>query len=164
MVQQLIYILDQAGRTVSIRTHCELEGMGFLVTITSAQSGMRDRAAMVSCAYELQHYLNIAADVEISGVQMLCPPTLSRSGQWTLDDLIQITCFEGVGTEESAVVYRTSQGVYKIGELDLRKKKTSRVWFSQKRLESHRPLISEAPPEPDAHRMYAPLYMKSASA
>jgi hypothetical protein len=119
---------------------------------------------MVSCAYELQHYLNVAANVEISDVQMLCPPTLSRSGQWTLENLVKITCFEGVGTEESAVVYRTSQGVYKIGKLDLRKKKTSRVWFSQKRLENHRPRISEASPEPDAHRMYAPLYMKSASA
>ncbi|RJX77831.1 hypothetical protein [Pseudomonas sp. LS-2] len=138
--------------------------MGFLVTITSTLTGMRDRAAMVSCAYELQHFLNIATDVEISGVQMMCPPTLSRSGQWTLEDLIQITCFEGLYTDETAVVYRTSQDVYKIGELDLRKKKTSRVWFSKKRVENHRPRISESPPKPDPHRMYAPLYMKSESA
>ena len=35
---QLIYILDPAERKVFTRTHCELEGVGFLITITSAQT------------------------------------------------------------------------------------------------------------------------------
>ena len=125
---------------------------------------MRDRAAMVSCAYELQHYMNIAEDVQISGIQMLCPPALSLSGEWTLEDLVQITCFQGVESQASAVVYRTSQGVYKIGELDLRKKKTSRVWFSKKRLGDHQPRMSDPSTESADHQMYAPLYLKSAFA
>lgn len=105
--------------------------MLFLLTITSTQTGMCDRAAMVSCAYELQHYMTAASNVVISQVQMLCPPAISRSGKWSLENLDRVTCFQSVATEESAVVYRTSQGVYKMGDLDLRKKKTSRVWFSK---------------------------------
>lgn len=119
---------------------------------------------MVSCAYELQHYLTIATDVEVSEVQMLCPPALSRSGHWSLEKLVQITCFQGVEPQESAVLYRTSQGFYKIGELDLRKKKTSRVWFSKKRLEDLRPRISERANESSGDQMYSPLYLKTSSA
>ena len=160
---QLIYILDPAERKVFTRTHCELEGVGFLITITSAQTGMSDRAAMVSCAYELQYYLNAAPDVVISHVQMLCPPALTRSDRWSLEDLDQIICFQGIATQESAVVYRTSHGVYKMGELDLRKKKTSQVWFSKKRLENHRPRISVPAPKSASHQMYAPLYLRRKS-
>lgn len=138
--------------------------MGFLLAISSTQPGMRDRAAIVSCAYELQYYMTIAEDIEINAVQMLCPPTLSVSGEWTLEDMEQITCFQGVETQASAVVYRTSQGTYKIGELDLRKKKTSRVWFSKKHLAAHHPRISGHATKPRDHEMYAPLYLKSASA
>lgn len=116
---------------------------------------------MVSCAYELQHYLTIATDVEISDVHMLCPPALARSRHWSLEELLKITYFQGVEPQNSAVLYRTSQGVYKIGELDLRKKKTSRVWFSKKRLENFRPKISERAYESSDHQMYAPLYLKA---
>lgn len=136
--------------------------MVFLLTITSTQTGMCDRAALVSCAYELQHYMTAASNVEISHVQMLCPPAISRSSKWSLEDLDRITCFQGVATEESAVVYRTSQGVYKMGALDLRKKKTSQVWFSRKRLENHQARISESALKPTAHQMHAPLYLKAA--
>lgn len=137
--------------------------MSFLITITSVLTGMCDRAAMVGCAYELQLYMNTASDVEISRVQMLCPPNLSRSGKWSLEDLEQIIYFQGIATQESAVVYRTSGGVYKMGELDLRKKKTSQVWFSKKRLENHRPRISESVPQSASHKMYAPLYLRRKS-
>lgn len=137
--------------------------MSFLITITSVLTGMSDRAALVSCAYELQLYMNTASDVEISRVQMLCPPNLTRSSRWSLEDLDQIICFQGIATQESAVVYRTSEGVYKMGELDLRKKKTSQVWFSKKRLETHRPRISESIPISASHQMYAPLYLRRKS-
>ena len=116
---------------------------------------------MVSCAYELQHYLTIATDVEISDVHMLCPPALTGSGHWRLEELAQITYFQGVAPPDSAVLYRTSQGAYKIGELDLRKKKISRVWFSKKRLENLRPRISERVCGSSDHQMYAPLYLKA---
>ncbi|RJX82202.1 hypothetical protein [Pseudomonas sp. LS-2] len=138
--------------------------MSFLLTVTSAQTGMCERAAIVSCAYELQLYMNTASNVEISNVQMLCPPAITRSGKWSLEDLDLITCFQGVATQESAVVYRTSQSVYKMGGLDLRKKKTSKVWFSKKRLENHQQRISESASRPAGVGMYAPLYLKSASA
>lgn len=137
--------------------------MSFLITITSVLTGMCDRAAMVGCAYELQLYMNTASDVEISRVQMLCPPNLSRSGKWSLEDLEQIIYFQGIATQESAVVYRTSGGVYKMGELDLRKKKTSQVWFSKKRLENHRPRLSESVPQSGSAKMYAPLYLRRKS-
>ncbi|OCX22719.1 hypothetical protein BBI10_09455 [Pseudomonas graminis] len=137
--------------------------MSFLITITSVLTGMCDRAAMVGCAYELQLYMTTASGVEINRVQMLCPPNLTRSGKWSLEDLDQIICFQGVATQESAVVYRTSGGVYKMGELDLRKKKTSQVWFSKKRLENHRPRISEAVPQSGSAQMYAPLYLRRRS-
>lgn len=163
MVSQLIYVLDPTEQKVFTRSHCELEGIGFLLTITSAQTGKSDRAAMVSCAYELQHYMTAASDVEISHVQMLCPPALTRSDRWSLVDLDQITCYQGVTTEETAVVYRTAQGVYKIGALDLRLKKTTKVWFSKKRLANHRPRISESHRTASAPRMYAPLYLKTPS-
>lgn len=137
--------------------------MSFLITITSVLTGMCDRAAMVGCAYELQLYMSTASDVEISRVQVLCPPNLTRSGKWSLEDLDQIICFQGIGTEESAVVYRTSGGTYKMGELDLRKRKTSQVWFSKKRLENHRPRVSESIPKSAGHQMYAPLYLRRKS-
>ena len=138
--------------------------MGFLVTITPAQTGARDRAAMINCAYELKHYLSAATDVRIDHVQMLCPPTLTRSGGWSLEDLVDIVCFQGIGSEESAVVYRTSRGVYKLGELDLRKKKTRQTWYSKKRLADHRLKISKGSSDSGDPQMYAPLYLKSSVA
>lgn len=159
----MIYVLDQAERNVLNKTHCELDGISFLLTISSTHTGFPDRAAVVSCAYELQHYLIVATDVIIKSVKMLCPPALTRSGQWTLEDLERITCFQSVESQHSAVVYRTSHSVYKIGELDLRRKKISRVWFSEKNLERHQPRISETARELTDHQMYAPLHLKPAS-
>lgn len=138
--------------------------MGFLVTITPAQTGTCDRAAMINCAYELKHYMSAATDVTIDHVQMLCPPTLSRSGSWSLEDLVDIVCFQGIESEESAVVYRTSRGIYKLGELDLRKKKTRQTWYSKKRLTDHSLRASDNPPESEGPHMYAPLYLKSSVA
>lgn len=138
--------------------------MGFLVTITPVQAGARDRAAMINCAYELKHYMSVATDVTIDHVQMLCPPTLTRSGGWSLEDLVDIVCFQGIESGESAVVYRTSRGIYKLGELDLRKKKTRQTWYSKKRLMDRRLRTSENSPEPEDLQMYAPLYLKSSVA
>jgi hypothetical protein len=135
----VIYMLDPARRGVESRTHCEVEGACFLATITSIQSGKRDRAAIVRCAYELQTYLSCATGVVIEGVQMLCPPELTGRNVWSLEELVQIVCFRGVDTDESAVVYSTALGSYKLGSLDLRRKKTRHVWFSGQRLSSHVP-------------------------
>jgi hypothetical protein len=160
----LIYVLDSAERAVIARSHGEVEGMGFLVTITPAQTGARDRAALINCAYELKHYMSSATDVTIDHVQMLCPPTLTRSGGWSLEDLVDIVCFQGVESEESAVVYRTSQSTYKLGELDLRKKKTRQTWYSKKRLTDHCLKISKGFSDSADQQMYAPLYLKSSVA
>ncbi|TRO38309.1 hypothetical protein EQ845_07155 [Pseudomonas putida] len=134
--------------------------MGFLVTITPAQTGARNRAAMINCAYELKHYMSAATDVTIDHVQMLCPPALTRSAGWSLEELVDIVCFQGIESEESAVVYRTSQGTYKLGELDLRKKKTWQTWYSKKRLTDHRLKISKGSSDSADPKMYSPLYLK----
>jgi hypothetical protein len=138
----VIYVLDPARRSVETRSHCELEGLCFLATITSIHTGKRDRAAILRCAYELQSYLNFAKGVVIEGVQMLCPPDLTGRRSWSLETLVQIVCFRGVDTEDSAVVYETSVGTYKLGELDLRRKKTRHVWYSERHLRAHSPRAS----------------------
>nr|WP_234407615.1 hypothetical protein [Pseudomonas bohemica] len=117
--------------------------MCFLATITSIHTGKQDRAAIVRCAYELQSYLNFAKGVGIEGVQMLCPPDLTGRPAWSLETLVRIVCFRGVETEESAVVYETSMGTYKLGELDLRRKKTRQVWYSERHLRAHTPHVPD---------------------
>lgn len=138
----VIYVLDPARRSVETRSHCEVEGLCFLATITSIHTGKRDRAAIVRCAYELQSYLNFAKGVVIEGVQMLCPPDLTGRPAWSLETLVQIVCFRGVETEDSAVVYETSMGTYKLGDLDLRRRKTRHVWYSERHLRAHSPRAS----------------------
>lgn len=140
--QLVIYVLDPRSRAVHARSHCEVEGFCFLITITSIQSGKRDRAAIVRCAYELQHYLSCAKDVLVEGVQMLCPPSVNGRELWSLEDVIRIDCFRGVESDESAVVYKTATGTYKLGELDLRRKKTRQVWYSEHRLHTRTPQVS----------------------
>lgn len=119
-----------------------MEGFSFLITITSIQSGRRNRAAIVRCAYELQRYVNDAEDVVIENVQMLCPPSITRRNIWSLEDLVQVVCFKGNENGETAVVYTTSMGTYKLGDLDLRRKKTCHVWYSERRLRAHIPQVS----------------------
>ena len=138
----MIYTLDPASREVHTMKQCEVEGLCFLATITSIHTGKRNRAVIIRCAYELNYFLHAATDVEVEGVQMLCPPTVTGRDLWSLEELLQIVFFRGVETEESAVVYRTSIGTYKLGNLDLRRKKTQRVWYSEQRLRSYTPQTS----------------------
>lgn len=135
----MIYVLDPATSAVHARSHCEVEGPSFLVTITHTQTGKLDRMAVVRCAYELQRYLDFATDVTILGVQMLCPPSITGRRLWSLEDLVRIVCFRSVASENSTVVYETSRGIYKLGDLDLRRKKTRHVWYSLERLKAHVP-------------------------
>jgi len=132
-----------------------VEGPCFLATISSIQTGKRDRAAIVRCAYELQSYLNLATDVIVEGIQMLCPPNLTGRTAWSLEDLLQIDCFRGVETEDSAVVYRTSIGTYKLGKLDLRRKKTCHVWYSKQRLSAYIPQASNRVLDMSEPHLYA---------
>jgi hypothetical protein len=138
----VIYVLEHKSSDVRVGIGCEVEGLCFFATITSIHTGQRHRAALIRCAYELQHYLNLAQDVSIEAVQMLCPPDLTGREHWSLEELVQITCYRGVGTDEGAVVYKTSMGTYKLGDLDLRKRKTRQVWYSERRLLSHTPQAS----------------------
>lgn len=82
---------------------------------------------------------------------MMCPPNVNGRDAWSLEHLQKIVFFEGVETGESAVVYRTSDKTYKFGNLDLRKKKTQRTWYSEQHLfsrsnqQSHRILDMRVP-------------------
>lgn len=138
----MIYALDPASREVHAMPQCEIEGPCFLATITSIHTGKRNRAAIIRCAFELQHYLQSAKDVVIEELHMLCPPTVTGGDIWSLEQLVQIIFFKGVETSESAVVYRTLDGTYKLGDLDLRRKKTARVLYSELHLHSHVPQTS----------------------
>lgn len=90
------------------------------------RTGQKDRAALIRCAYELHYYLQVAQDVVIEGVQMLCPPAVNGTSGWSLEDMLQIVFFKGVDSDQSAVLYRTAVGTYKLGDLDLRRKKDSK--------------------------------------
>ncbi|GAB0081051.1 hypothetical protein ALO43_101301 [Pseudomonas tremae] len=151
----MIYVLDPVTKDVDARSHCEVEGLCFLATITCIQTGKRDRAAIVRCAYELQAYLLNAEDVVIEGVQMLCPPALTGRSVWSLEELVEIIFFNGVDIDESAVIYRTSGGTYKLGDLDLRRKKTSRAWFSEAQVRSRLPRTSDRAIELSEQRLYS---------
>jgi hypothetical protein len=151
----VIYVLDHKSRDVRVGLHCEIEGLCFLATITSIHTGKRDRAALVRCAYELQHYLAHAQDVSIMAVQMLCPPNLTGRDAWSLEELDQIICYQGIETDEGAVIYKTSMGTYKFGDLDLRRRKTRQVWYSEQRLNAHVPRFSERVFDSDEPHLYA---------
>jgi len=49
-MQLVIYVLDPATRAVHARSHCEIEGLCFLLTITPILVGKQDRMAIVRCA------------------------------------------------------------------------------------------------------------------
>ncbi len=73
---------------------------------------------------------------------MLCPPSLTGQEHWSLEELVQIICYRGIETDEGAVVYKTSMGTYKLGDLDLRRRKTRQIWYSERRLRAHIPRVS----------------------
>lgn len=148
-------MLNHASREISASSQCEVEGPCFLATITSMHTGKRNRVGVIRCAYELQRYLTCARGVRIEGIQMLCPPTLTGRDGWSLEDLVQIISFQGVETKESAVVYRTSSATYKIGSLDLRRKKTGRIWYSEQNLHSHIPQSSNPLLDSSKPQLYA---------
>lgn len=130
------------------------------MTITSLKTGKRDRAAIVECAYELRHYLVVAEDVKVEQVHMLCPPALTGKIGWTLEHLLDIVFHQGTEINDTAVVYRTTVRSYKLGELDLRRKKKSRRWYS----EAHNQTTTTPSPtkdkevEVEVHQLYAPLH------
>lgn len=153
----MIFLFDPKQREVRTWTHCEIEGLCFIVTITSMRTGQRSRAAVVECAYELRHYLLTAKDVVVRHVHMMCPPSISGRSAWTLEELKSIVAFTGVESDQSAVLYRTSVASYKLGELDLRKRKHSRVLFCARHLMPHSPVASDVSDDDRYPKMFAPL-------
>jgi hypothetical protein len=139
----VIFLFDRKHKEVRTWTHCEIEGLCFVATITSMRTGQRNRAAVVECAYELQHYLSNVKDVVVKHVHMMCPPSISGRSAWALEELESIVAYSGVDIAQHAVLYRTTIATYKLGELDLRKKKNRRVLFSARHLERHAPTTSD---------------------
>lgn len=88
---------------------------------------------------------------------MLCPPAVTGRSTWSLEDLVEIVFFNGVDTDNSAVVYRTSVGTYKLGDLDLRRKKTSRAWFSESQVRSHLPRVANRVPDAGEPYLYSAI-------
>jgi hypothetical protein len=130
-------VYDPLDKTVRAWFHAEIEGPCFVATITSLETGESNRAALLDCAYTLYRYLLYAKGVEIKHIQMMCPPSVSGKSHWVLEDLVSVTIVEGLESPDSAVMYRTSESMYKIGELDLRKKKRSRIIYSTQHLQDH---------------------------
>ncbi|VVO36777.1 hypothetical protein PS712_05473 [Pseudomonas fluorescens] len=134
-------IYDPIEKAVKTWSHAEIEGPCFIATITSLESGETNRAALLRCAYSLHQYLLMVKGVEIKHIHMMCPPSISGKSQWIMEELISVISYNGLGSPEGSVVYRTKESVYKIGEFDLRQKKKSRVLYSSEQLQGH---ISEA--------------------
>ncbi|MNQ71796.1 hypothetical protein D3C85_864780 [compost metagenome] len=156
----VIILFDPKQKETRTWTHCEIEGLCFIATITSVRTGQRNRAAMVECAYELRHYLLTAKDVVVRHVHMMCPPSISGRSAWALEELESIVAFTGVDNDQSAVLYRTSIASYKLGDLDLRKKKHSRVLYSTRHLTQHSPGASDSQHEDRSPQMLSPLWVR----
>lgn len=156
----MIFLFDRKHKEVRTWTHCEIEGLCFIATITSMRTGQQNRAAVVECAYELRHYLLTAEDVVVRHVHMMCPPSISGRSAWALEELESIMVFTGVDIDQSAVLYRTAVASYKLGELDLRKRKRSEILFSARHLEQHLPKASDTLLEDKYPQMLAPLWVR----
>lgn len=156
----MIFLFDRKHSEVRTWTHCEIEGLCFLITITSMRTGQRNRAAVVECAYELRHYLLTAKDVQVRHVHMMCPPSISGRSAWAMEELESIVAYTGADIDQSAILYRTSAACYKLGDLDLRKKKHSRVLFTTRQLEQHSPEISDVPHQDTYPQMLAPIWVR----
>lgn len=122
--------------------------------------GQQSRAAVIECAYEPQYYLSTAKDIKVRHVHMMCPSSISRHSAWGLEERESIVAFCGVDTDQTAVVYRTSVASYKIGELDLRKKKQARVLYSTHHLQMHSPEASNTPYDEVGPQLFAPLWTR----
>lgn len=157
----MIYVLDPEGRAVNARSHCEVEGPCFLATITSIQTGKRDRAAMINCAYELQYYLHCAEGVVIEALQMLCPPTVNGGDAWSLEDLVQIVFLKALNRMKP-LWFIEPRTVSISSEIWTFAEKSRRVWYSKLLLRSHIPRISNRVPGLSGQQLYAPLYVKPA--
>lgn len=153
----MIFLFDPMQKEVRTWTHCEIEGLCFIATITSMRTGQRNRAAIIECAYELRHYLLNAKDVLIRHIHMMCPPSISGRSSWTLEELESIVVFTGEESRQSAVLYRTANASYKLGDLDLRRKKNSRVLFSAQQLRQHFPEASDVTYDDTAPHLLASL-------
>lgn len=156
--RSVIFLFDREQKEVRTWTHCEIEGLCFIATITSMKTGQQNRAAVVECAYDLRHYLLTAEDVVVRHVHMMCPPSISGRSAWALEELESIVVFTGVDVDQSAVLYRTSVASYKLGELDLRKRKRSRILFSARHLEQYLPKASDTLSANTYPQMLAPLW------
>lgn len=77
-----------------------------------------------------------------------------------MEELESIVVFKGIDVDESAVLYRISIASYKLGALDLRKKKHSRVLYSARHLERYTHLALDAPYEDIYPQMLAPPWRR----
>lgn len=128
--------------------------MCFWVTLRSPTTGLRERAAIVENAYELNVFLTRASGVDIEQVQMLCPPTISGRPHWSLEDLRKIVIHSGIESPKSAVVYETAVATYKLGDLDLRLRKRSHALYSEKILKARVPTTAVLKPA-ESLQLYA---------
>ena len=153
----MIFVYDPAQREVRNCTHGEIEGLCFVATIISLHTGQTNRAAILNCAYELQYYLAAVTDVEVRHVHMMCPPSISGRTHWTLEELESVTVFNGISTDQSAVVNRTASASYKLGDLDLRRKKKSRVLYCPRHLQQQNFQLSENYSATSNTQLFGPL-------
>ncbi len=138
----VILVFDPEQDKTRTWTHGEIDGLCFIATIRSLTTRQADRAAILGCAYELRHYMLTATNVSIRHVHMLCPPSISGRAFWTLEELESVVAFSGMDTNDNAVVYKTAVASYKLGDLDLRRRKKGRILFSTQQLLDHTPLYA----------------------
>lgn len=87
----------------------------------------------------------------------MSPPSINGHCHWALEELERIVIYNGVETNQSAVVYQTKNTSYKLGELDLRKKNTTRLLYNTRLLHMHNAEAVAKPPVKSTPRLYADL-------
>jgi len=153
----LIYLSESHSHTVRTGSYCEIEGMSFWVTLRSLFAGENERAAVVSDAYELNVFLTQATGVEITQVQMLCPPSITGRPHWSLEELRRVVIHRGIESSQSAVIYETAVATYKLGDLDLRMRKRSHALYSARNLKARIASPAIPPKSAEEPRLYAHL-------
>lgn len=156
----MILVFDPAHREMRTWSHGEIDGLCFIATISSPSTGQADRAAILGCAYELRHYLLTATNVSIKYVHMLCPPSISGRGSWALEELKSVITFRSTDSDDSAVVYKTAVASYKLGDLDLRRRKIARTIYSTQQLLDHTPMFEAHRASAQGNHLFATLWAR----
>lgn len=86
------------------------------------------------------------------------PTEPDRAGVLELGRPCSNHLYRGIGTDEGALIYKTSKGTYKLRDLDRRMRVTRQVWYSEQRLRAHTPRLSNRALDLNEPYLYAAVH------